>query len=380
MAIHIAVAGSGFGDEGKGVTVAACVKHFNANLVIRYTGGANAGHTVVAKQGTHTFNQIGSGTFHGAKTYLAPQFRVSPHAFIMEALHLKQLGLDLHKQVTVHEDCLVTTPYHILISQIMAEKHKRGTTGNGVGVTARYAEEFPDKALRVKDLLSDVTLKEKIEFLFEYTSSIIDQEVRFNYDSIKSEFDRFIRYVYVDDGTRLYSLQHLPRAIIYEGSQGFGLDVKHGTIPFVTSSDVTYSLFDELTNGLNYSNGIYKIQCSRIYTTRHGTGEFKTEQQFLHRLPEHHNKVHEYQGVFRRGWLDLDLLISAVKTTNPTHLSLGHLDYWSLLPEWKIFHNGDYVNFTVLDDFINYIKQAINVPVSILGFGQRAEQREFVNF
>mgnify|MGYP001811918586 CR=1 FL=1 len=116
----IVTVGLGFGDEGKGATVDFLTRELNAELVIRYSGGAQAGHNVQLTDGRrHTFSQFGSGTFAGAKTYLGPRMVICPSTLVPEAEHLQRLGVRQPKSLlTAHPDCLLATDAHRFMNRL----------------------------------------------------------------------------------------------------------------------------------------------------------------------------------------------------------------------------------------------------------------------
>ena len=370
--LHIAVRGGMFGDEGKGVTVAYLTAKHNAKLVVRDTGGSNAGHNVIRKDGAwHCFNQFGSGTFEGADTYLAPTFRVDPLRLIVEAAHLQQIGIkNPLSKIAIHENCLIITPYHVKYSQEQAAIHQRGTTGSGTGAAYRLSRTHPDEAIYARDLhlgsSRDLMVK-----LFAQQKHFGD----FNTDifavhQLMYSLGQQIRIVTDDDWLLMRQQQD---TIIYEGSQGYWLDRYAGFKPHVTSSDVTF-VPAMLLAASDVGSWFTKVLCLRTYATRHGVGVFPTEDYGLKaNLPEHHNREHAYQGEFRVGWFDANNVNQAIEALKPDYISLSHVDYVARLPEWRLYL-GQHEWLEV--PHVEYVKTLIsylNAPVKIWGYGARRE-------
>ena len=139
----IITVGLGFGDEGKGATVDFLTRHYEANWVVRYSGGAQAGHNVELSDGRrHTFSQFGAGTFAGAKTYLGPRVIVCPATLAPEAKHLERIGVDRPLGLmTLHPNCLLSTTWMMAMNRMReidrgADRH--GSCGLGIGETRSY--------------------------------------------------------------------------------------------------------------------------------------------------------------------------------------------------------------------------------------------------
>ncbi len=168
----IITVGLGFGDEGKGATVDFLTRHYEADLVVRYCGGSQAGHNVELPDGRrHTFSQFGAGTLAGgprrARTFLGPNVVIDPSALRREAHHLAELGverpLDL---VTVHPRCLLTTFWHRTLNQLREEARgaaRHGSCGQGIGEARRYWLEHGQDALFAADLRHPHILRHKLE-------------------------------------------------------------------------------------------------------------------------------------------------------------------------------------------------------------------------
>lgn len=374
--------GALWGDESKGASVEYAAWKSNAEWVVRFSGGANAGHNLVTPFFQHTACQIGSGILVGAKTFLSKHFRVSPVFMVEEFSKLMKVGIDPYKTLYMDRECLITTPYHTAFSRMNAPIHNRGTTGMGVGATARYAEKYPDDAIYAFDLNDRKTLTDKLKLMgaryAEAASS--DPFIATIPDPINDiatlliNVAQRVSIVSQDEWKGLSANSN----VVYEGSQGYWLDVNKGTFPNVTSSNVTYE------NALSVvgDEPFEKWLCLRIYATRHGVGRFPTHDMELdYALPELHNEsTHRYQGAFRRGWLDIGTLKQTVDGLGGVdYLSISHLDYWdNISTEWKLF-DGDEIVFSTknTDYYLSFISDYLKVKIGMLAYGSSKEKREW---
>src|SRR5437660_12409394 len=168
----IITVGLGFGDEGKGATVDYLVRRYDADLVVRYCGGSQAGHNVQLPDGRrHTFSQFGAGTLAESsrppRTYLGPNMIIDPPALGREAQHLNELGVkDPLRLLTIHPRCLVTTPWLKLLNQLreLARGEARhGSCGQGIGETRSYWLKHGSDAVSASDLRDLPVLRHKLE-------------------------------------------------------------------------------------------------------------------------------------------------------------------------------------------------------------------------
>jgi len=336
----IITVGMGFGDEGKGATVDALTRQFGAQLVVRYCGGAQAGHNVQLPDGRrHTFSQFGAGTLAGARTYLGPSVIVSPALMVPEAEHLRQLGIpNPWRLLSAHPDCLVATSYHVLMNRLReiargAERH--GSCGLGVGETRHYWLRFGHDAITVEDLLDRTTLEQKLTLMRE--RFFIEMQELATVDRELSEqlcccvpaaeagmLDRASQQLDV--------ARHMPPCdlAIFEGAQGVLLDQWYGFHPYTTWSTVTPQHALELLAESNCSD-IQVLGITRAYTTRHGAGPFPTAcNHMTGALFDAGNPTNDWQGTIRSGPLDLVLLRYAASVCCIDGLVVNCLDQ---LPE-----------------------------------------------
>lgn len=385
-----------FGDQNKGATVEFLTWKHSAGLIVRHIGGVNAAHNVVFadrydKQGKnyHTYNQFGSGTHLGAKTFLSKHFRFAPFYIVNEANHLEEMGIaNPLDGLMVDERCLLTLPYHEAYSVQQSPLHGRGTTGLGVGDTVRYAEQFPDAAIYAGDIRDRGLLRDKLDHLVKHydeagQSSKFIRSMKqpvYNMMSFLQQLADRIEivpsYAWTD-----YIRDHYG-VIVYEAAQGVQLDYKQGyELPYVTSSDTTLNNANELLEGTPRSQRV-NVGCLRMFATRHGAGGFPSQNTMLDRLlPELHNVDNEFQGTIRRGWFDLDLVNKSLAIVGGVdYISMSHLDYYSRLPKWQIYENGrsDEVYFHSKFNYMEYIEKQTKTKIGIIGEGATKEDREYV--
>lgn len=318
------VAGLGYGDEGKGTTVDYLARRLGAKLVVRYNGGAQAAHNVVLPGGAHhTFSQFGAGALAGARTHLSQHVVVNPVTMLLEEEHLRELVDDPLSGVTVDEDALVTTRFHVAggrIREMARGAGRHGSCGMGVNETVQDAADGAP-TIRVRDLrrpgLRDLLTRvrdhkaEQVRSLVDLTSDAMAEEfaklTAWSWvDTTQTLFDQWAQRVCVVSGEWLAEVLRRPGAVIFEGAQGVLLDQTHGFFPYVTRSDCTFANADELLRDAAYDGQVTRLGVTRTYQTRHGAGPMPTERRHLSYLAAgDHNARNEWQGGFRVGHLDL---------------------------------------------------------------------------
>jgi adenylosuccinate synthase len=347
----ILTAGLGFGDEGKGSTVDFLARHHKTDLVVRYNGGAQAGHNVITPDGRHhCFSQFGAGTFAGVQTYLSRYMLVNPITAFAEAKHLEALGESgAMSLLLVDPEALVTTPYHMALNRMkeLSRGNKRhGSCGLGIGETVEFAVQNPKLALRVGDLYDTGTMARKLRVMRSYVMDWFVSEA--SWDKEKHEtglrefnlisdiqtrketitgFLEFTKKVNMVDSDWFVKAFKGMDHIIFEGAQGVLLDENYGFFPYVTRSDCTFANALELLSPVIKDANIQRLGITRAYMTRHGAGPFLTEAKSFDVLSEtDHNKTHDYQGAFRSGMFDLVATIYATEVLGIDGLVVNHLD------------------------------------------------------
>jgi adenylosuccinate synthase len=312
------VLGAGFGDEGKGHVVDKLVNS-PADLVIRFSGGQQAGHTVYHSPTIkHSFSNFGSGTLKGATTFWSNFCTFDPVSVVKEFEKLTLL--QIHPLLMVDPLSMVTTPYDILMNRQIAN-NKTNTCGMGIGTTMQRNKSM--YKLYVQDLLYNNVMVEKLNNIREYyyqRNTLVEV-----IDNVKSVEEQWMKIFleYVEKCLQIIKiipeheiLQKQPikfNNIVFEGSQGILLDQDHGFPPEVTWAYTTSKNAMEIIkrNRLQPPN-IYYV--SRVYQSRHGDG-YMTNQHIpviLKNNENENNVENKYQGKFRTSTLDLDLLNYAI--------------------------------------------------------------------
>ncbi len=339
----------GFGDAGKGTITDFLVREKNAGLVVRFNGGAQAGHNVVTRDGRHhTFAQFGAGTFvPGTRTHLAETVVVHPSALVVEARHLERESLVRQPldRLTVSADALVITPFHQAancVRELARANARHGTCGVGVGEAVRDALEHPEDAYRVGDLRRARGRWVKLEEARERLWKSLEHEVAVlgkTHPDLAIFFDRerwtrWLEFVQPMMGC-IVSSEYLgewfrdkPGDVVFEGAQGVLLDENFGFHPHTTWSDCTCRGADALLRKHEFSGQVERLGVLRSYLTRHGEGPFPTENEALRGvLPEEHNASAGWQGVFRVGEMDLVLARYALRVSGGVNaLAFTHAD------------------------------------------------------
>ena len=330
------VTGLGFGDCGKGTVTDALTRRFGARLVVRFNGGAQAGHNVVLPDGRHhTFAQLGAGTFvEGVRSHLAAQVVVHPTALAVEADYLRRAGVpDALERLTVDPRCLVTTPFHQAAGRLRERASKHGSCGVGVGETVRDALAHAGDALRI-GALNEPRAGELLERIRARVLQALPGDVVKDADwALLQDAEVAQRWL---EAVRALPLRlvpdeevahaHAEHSIVFEGAQGILLDEHHGFHPHTTWSTCTAR---HALHWLRDSpHQVERVGVLRSTLTRHGAGPLPSESAELSaRLPEPHNSSAGWQGAFRVGWFDPVLLRYAMGANGGVDwLALTHVD------------------------------------------------------
>ena len=324
----LVVIGLGYGDEGKGTIVDALVRAHGAGTVVRFNGGAQAAHNVVAPDGRHhTFAQFGSGTFvPGVRTFLSRFVLLHPQALLAEERHLRAAGVsDALARLTIDADCAVTTPFHIAANRlrtIAQGRGRHGTTGMGIGETASDIKRGLEP-IRAGDLRSPGLTTRLRELQARKLAEC--EQLGVPRAAAPAEWDVLARRAVPDDlaaeyraiGARLriVSDHELSATVVFEGAQGVLLDENHGFHPHTTWSTTTFANADALLRE-HGAGDVLRIGALRAYATRHGEGPFVTEDPALD-LPERHSDG-RWAGAFRVGYTDLVALRYALAVAGTT--------------------------------------------------------------
>jgi adenylosuccinate synthase len=299
--------------------------------VVRFNGGAQAGHNVVDDSGRHhTFSTFGAGTFAGARTLISRFALVNPIAAISEARVLGRKGIaNALSLLMVEDEALVTTPFHVAMNRIreLAREHRHGSCGMGIGETVQdslclgegyvlRAGDLRDPAVlrakleRIQAIKQDQVLRVLDEGTYEITPRMqVEIDVLTDPKMVETTMGYFT--VFTDQAEivgreRLVSLLRSPGTVLFEGAQGVLLDQDFGFHPYTTWSTCTFDNADTLIREADADVDVRHLGVVRAIQTRHGAGPFPTEDQaMLNRLWRDHNATGEWQGAFRAGALDL---------------------------------------------------------------------------
>jgi len=340
----LVVVGSQWGDEGKGKIVDLLAK--DADVVVRYQGGSNAGHTVITDKGTFIFHLIPSGIlYRGKLCVLGNGVAIDPGGLIGELDGLKKNRIAVGKRFLICQRAHVIMPYHKAIDKA-AEQAKGarriGTTGRGIGPA--YVDKMARVGIRMGDLLNPDVLKQKIqENLVEINAFLrrIYKAKGFTVESIFKEYQAYgerLRPHIADVSLVLDKAFGRGQHVLFEGAQGTHLDVDFGTYPYVTSSS-SCSGGACTGSGVGPTNISAVLGVTKAYTTRVGEGPFPTElhNEIGEQLMQRGNEFGATTGRARRcGWLDLVLLRYAVRVNGLTSLAVTKLDVLDGCEELKI--------------------------------------------
>jgi adenylosuccinate synthase len=348
MPVQIIV-GAQWGDEGKGKLVDMLSEH--AEIVARYQGGANAGHTVCIGDKQYVLHLIPSGMFHPHITcVIGNGVVIDPAALMSEIAQLESAGVSVKGRLLISHNAHLIMPYHKQLDAIREGQtvNKIGTTGRGIGPA--YIDKFTRVGIRIVDLLDRDVLARKLKANIEEKNTLFTRlygENRIDVDRLIHEYQEFDRTIdeYVTD-TALYLNTALKQGkrIIAEGAQGALLDVDHGTYPYVTSSNPTAG---GACTGLGIPpNAITSVVgVAKAYCTRVGNGPFPTEQDNPAgvQLQTLGNEFGATTGRPRRcGWFDAVAMKYSSMINGIEKLAITKLDVLDTLPEIPVCIGYEY--------------------------------------
>ncbi len=337
--------GAQWGDEGKGKIIDLLAR--KSDIIVRYQGGNNAGHTVKFDQEKYILHLIPSGILHPGKIcVIGNGVVIDPAALFEEIEMLESKGVRVKGRLLVSEQAHLLLPYHRLIDHLReegaAKKDMIGTTKKGIGPC--YADKIARVGLRIGDLKYMSYFKERLASVLREKNRMLKQIYShrgLSFDEVLSDFRRMRKRLltYAENTTLyLYEAAKRKKNILFEGAQGTLLDVDHGTYPFVTSSNAS-------VGGAITGTGISPTLIDRVigvvkaYTTRVGEGPFPT--QFPDRLMKLvQQKGEEYGSTTGRprrcGWFDAVIARHAVRINGLDEMAIMKLDVLSGMPELKI--------------------------------------------
>jgi len=340
----IVVLGTQWGDEGKGKIV-DLLSH-DADAVVRFQGGHNAGHTLVIDGQKTVLHLIPAGILQpDVECLVGNGVVLSLKALKAEIEALEARGIGVRSRISISPSCAIIMPYHELLDRAREEARGAkaiGTTGRGIGPA--YEDKVARRGLRTTDLLDPHTLREKVAHVLEFHNFVLSQKFgkpELDLDAVVSEAAELGEYfsgMIVDVSRRAHQLREQGKRIMFEGAQGSLLDIDHGTYPYVTSSNTTIG--GVCTGAGVGPNAIdYVLGITKAYTTRVGGGPFPTE--LFDENGKHMASVGDEVGATtgrprRCGWLDAVALRRMVELNGISGLCVTKLDVLDGLDELKI--------------------------------------------
>lgn len=357
MSNNVVVLGTQWGDEGKGKIVDLLTE--DANYVVRYQGGHNAGHTLVIDGEKTVLHLIPSGILRdNVKCIIGNGVVLSPDALLKEMEQLEQRGIPVRERLFLSEACPLILPYHVALDAAREKargKKAIGTTGRGIGPA--YEDKVARRGLRVGDLFDMPAFAEKLKdvmalhnFQLEHYYHAEPVSYEQTLATITAQASVLTSMV-IDVTNELDEARKRGEKIMFEGAQGTLLDIDHGTYPYVTSSNTT-------AGGVASGSGFgprylgYILGIAKAYCTRVGAGPFPTELN--DEVGEHLGvKGHEFGATTGRkrrcGWFDAVAMRRAVQINSISGFCLTKLDVMDGLPEIKICTGYQLADGTVLN-------------------------------
>tara|TARA_B100001093_G_scaffold95120_1_gene87246 strand:+ start:1168 stop:2439 length:1272 start_codon:yes stop_codon:yes gene_type:complete len=422
MAVDLLL-GLQWGDEGKGKIVDVLTSSYD--IIARFQGGPNAGHTLEFEGNKHVLHTIPSGIFHPkAINLIGNGVVIDPIIFIKEIEGLKPYNIDFNEKLLISKKAHLILPTHRLLdaaSEASKGKAKIGSTLKGIGPT--YMDKTGRNGIRVGDILASSWEEKYKRLSIKHLNLLKSYNISIDYDlnDLESEFfssiEKLKKFKLVDSEQYLIDAQKEGNKILAEGAQGSLLDVDFGTYPFVTSSTTTAAGactgLGIAPNKINEVFGIFKA-----YATRVGSGPFPTElfDNIGKTMAKVGNEFGSTTGRARRcGWIDLIALKYCININGVTQLMMmkgdvlsgfnkikvctayqtekGIIDYFPYgisnnevtpifdeLPGWK----EDLTDMTNLEEFpvnfnnyISYLEKALNTPIKIVSVGPDRKQTIF---
>ncbi|MCB0476668.1 MAG: adenylosuccinate synthase [Crocinitomicaceae bacterium] len=408
-----------WGDEGKGKIVDVLTPNYD--IIARFQGGPNAGHTLIFEGSKHVLHTIPSGVFHdGIMNVVGNGVVIDPCIFREEIKKLVDKGVNIEKNLLISKKAHLILPSHRLLdaaSEQSKGKNKIGSTLKGIGPT--YMDKTGRNGLRVGDILSP-NFKEKYDKLVEKHTNILNHYDDFEYNLADLEGDWFAaiedlkKLQFIDSEHYINNAMKANKRILAEGAQGTLLDIDFGTYPFVTSSNTvtagTCTGLGVAPNKIEKVIGIFKAYCTRV-----GSGPFPTEleNEDGERIRQEGKEFGATTGRPRRcGWIDLPALKYAITINGVTELSMMKADVLGCFETIKVCTHYeidgeriDYFPFDINDveitpiyeevkgwncdltqltnlhdapsellNYILYLEDQLNVPITVVSVGPDRKQ------
>ena len=422
---NIVVIGAQWGDEGKGKVIDVLSEE--ADILVRFQGGHNAGHTVIAGGEEFVFHLIPSGLLHPGKVGLIGNgVVIDPEALLEEMKRLEARGIDVARAVKISDQAHVIFPYHkrLDVLEESARTGRIGTTGRGIGPC--YVDKSARSGIRIADLCHPEAFAKKLRHSVEEKNRLLRalyQEPPFSYEELLERYQAYAKRLapHVVNGIRfLREAIAQGKRVLFEGAQGTMLDLDHGTYPYVTSSNAT-------AGGACTGSGVPPTAINRVigvvkaYTTRVGEGPFPTEfpPALMQQIRTKGNEFGATTGRPRRcGWFDAVIARHAVWVNGCDAIAVTKLDVlddmetirvctgyrdgtqeieeypsdlevfsrcepiYEMWPGWRS-ETGDAGRFEELpraaQQYLRRLEQLLGVPICLISTGSKREQAFKVN-
>lgn len=414
----IVVVGSSWGDEGKGkITDFLSQK---ADIVVRYQGGNNAGHTIEFKGKQFKLHLIPSGIFSSEKVVLGNGMVINPKALVDEINYLQTNGVKTDNLI-ISNRAHVVLPYHIEIDRLQEElkgDKKVGTTIKGIGPA--YTDKYSRTGIRMAEFIDEEIFADKLKYQLDEKNKILSEYGKpiISYEEVYNEYIQYAKLIatFVSDTSKYLDESYdLGKKVLFEGAQGIMLDIDHGTYPYVTSSNPSAGAAT-IGAGVGPTKINEVVAVAKAYSTRVGEGAFPTEIDgpIAQTIREVGREYGTTTGRARRiGWFDGVVVKHARRASGITSLSVNLLDVLTGLDTLKVCvgyklkgNEIDYVPATIKDfekcepifeelpgweeditsvqsyddlpqnakNYLNKIEEVVGCPISIISVGPDREQ------
>ncbi len=344
MTNNVVVTGAQWGDEGKGKIVDLLSER--ADIVVRFQGGHNAGHTLVIDGRKTVLHLIPSGILHeGVRCLIGNGVVLSPEALLEEIDTLEAGGVATGGRIGISPACPLILPYHVALDRAREKRRGAGaigTTGRGIGPA--YEDKVARRALRVADLIDGAALKSRLEEAIDFHNFALEHyfgeppiDAAVLADVAAAQGER-LRPLLVDVADELHHASKSGGTILFEGAQGMLLDIDHGTYPFVTSSNTTAGAASS-GSGVGPELLGHVLGITKAYTTRVGGGPFPTELEdgIGAELARRGNEFGATTGRPRRcGWFDAVAMRRSARVNGLASLGVTKLDVLDAFDEVSI--------------------------------------------
>ena len=391
---NLVVVGTQWGDEGKGKVVDLLSEQ--ADIIVRFQGGHNAGHTLVVGSTTYKLSLLPSGIIRDDKiAVIGNGVVLDPWKLLEEINLIKSYGVNIDKsRLMIAENTPLIMPYHRELDQDReAEASKKiGTTGRGIGPA--YEDKVGRRSIRISDLQNEVILKERLEVALKHHNKLRNYPIKIDWlmDQLMQIKNEVVQYCMP---VAEYLNEQTDKNILFEGAQGSMLDVDFGTYPYVTSSN-TLAGMASLGSGVAHNKIPNVLGITKAYTTRVGEGPMTTE--LFDEVGDHLAIVGKEKGTVtgrdrRCGWFDAPQVRKTCMLNGVTSIALMKIDVLDELEEIKIF-NKEYITMpgwktstigiTKFEDlpieakeYIAKIEELVGVEVGLISTGPERDQTIF---